>query len=113
MMVLNVLISIVIVDFKAEGNIVSKEQANYNSYIGLCDGLKRYSSLSYSGFRIAIYYLNYENENISFCLTEPVCKDYTKVKVSFINSGAMRVYTLDSIGYFNGCVKENLKKFSK
>jgi hypothetical protein len=113
MMILNVLISMMVIDFKAECNIVSKEQASYNSDIGLCDGLKRYTSLAYSGFRISIYYLDYENENIRFCLGEPVCTDYTKVKISYINSGESRIYTIDSIGYFQGCVKENLKNFSK
>jgi hypothetical protein len=112
LLVLNVLVSMMVTDFKAGCNMVSKEQANYNSYIGLYDGLKRYSSLAYSGFRISIYYLDYENDKVSFSLTEPVCKDYAKIKVSYVNSGSSRTYTLDSIGYFNGCVKENLKKFS-
>jgi hypothetical protein len=111
-MILNVLINIVMTDYKAGANIVSKEQANYNSEIGICDSFKRYSYLSYSGFRIAIYYLNYENQNISFSLASPVSDDYVKIKVSYINANGLREYTLDSIGYFYGCEKETLKKFS-
>lgn len=110
MLTLNIIMDLILTDLKTGCNVISKEQANYNSEIGLADALKRYSSLSYSDFRVSIYYLNFDNNTLQFSMTEPHDYNYVKVLISYANNGTNnRLYSIDSIGHFDGCVKEIVK----
>lgn len=113
MLVLNCLSDLTLTDFKAGSNVIAKEQAYYNSEIGICDALNRYGGLSYSGFRISIYYIELETDTPKIAIALPSSNDYIKVKVSYEYKNGKKLYTVDAIGYYYESEKEGVYKFSE
>lgn len=113
MLVLFCVSDLTLTDFKTGCNVIAKEQAEYNSEIGMSDALKRYSGLTYSGFRISTYYMDLSTDIPLTTAAVSSSNNYVKVKVSYVNSSGKRVYTVDAIGYYYGSEKEKLYRFTE
>jgi hypothetical protein len=107
------LMDLTLMDLKTNLNVSLKQQSYYNAECGMLDGLKRYDCLSYDGFRISIYYINFSDYGVKFTLTNPKNSDYAKVKLSYVAQNNERVYTIESTGFYHDCINKNTYNFTK
>lgn len=90
-------------------NIVNKAQTYYNSETGMLDGLKRYKNITYNRYNKSVYYLDFNNNQILFRVSQPSSMDYVKVEISYTNLDSKRNYNIKAIGIYKGGIRDTEK----
>lgn len=100
------LLDLVATDYMTNINIEAKAQTLYNAETGIEDGLDRYKYITYDGFRMSKYYLDFQSDKMQYTLVDPNDNDYAKVEVSYNNIKNNRIYRIKAIGIYKGCIKD-------